>query len=54
MIKIGQRITISCPVYHNGKKFNGVITKIIKNKNQIMVLIDKNLRSTKFNIGWIV
>jgi hypothetical protein len=54
MIKPGQKITISCPVYHNGKKFNGIITKIIKDKNQVMVLIDKNSKSTKFSIHWIV
>ena len=57
----GDKVIIRCPVYKNGKKFTGVVSKMFAPEKiwngtlveRANVIIDGNSKSTKFATNWL-
>lgn len=52
-LKIGQIVNVQCPVYRNGRKFQGKIISVRVDNLQCKIIIDGNSKSTVFAEKWV-
>ena len=50
---LGQRVTVKCPAYYNGRKFTGLVKSVTIDGLHAAVIIDGNKKATKFSVTWI-